>query len=106
MTSVDPAAPADLAAAGTPTAAEAEAVLALPTATKASRILGLLAVGLALCSAFATFIVLSDLTPLAPTHNVVVTLLLINLATVLLLIAIVGREVWQIVQARRRGRAA
>jgi two-component system nitrogen regulation sensor histidine kinase NtrY len=71
-----------------------------------TRLLGPIAVGLALCSAFATFIVLSDLTPLAPTHRVVVTLLLINATTVLLLLGIVGREVWQIVQARRRGRAA
>ena len=78
----------------------------MPSAQTATRILGPLAVGLALCSAFATFIVLSDLTPVAPTHNVVVVLLLINAATVLLLISIVGREVWQIVQARRRGRAA
>ena len=71
----------------------------------AARLLGPVAVGLALCSAFATFVVLSDLTPLAPTHNVVVTLLLINGVAVLLLLGIVGREVWQIVQARRRGRA-
>ena len=35
-----------------------------------------------------------------------VTLLLANAATVLLLIGIITREVWQVVQARRRGRAA
>ena len=97
MTSVDPAVPA---------AAAAEAAFSAPSAKIETRVLGPVAVALALCSAFATFIVLSDLTPLVPTHNVVVTLLLINAATVLLLLAIVGREVWQIVQARRRGRAA
>ena len=102
MTSVSSAAPADTAAA-TPTAAEA--ALGVPSARAPSRVLGPIAVGLALCSAFATFIVLSDLTPLTPTHEVVVTLLLINSATVLLLLGIVGREVWQIMQARRRGRA-
>jgi two-component system nitrogen regulation sensor histidine kinase NtrY len=37
---------------------------------------------------------------------VVVTLLLINAATVLLLIGIIAHEVWLVVQARRRGRAA
>ncbi len=38
----------------------------------------LVAVALALLSAFATFVVLADLTPIAPTHEVVVTLLLVN----------------------------
>ena len=57
------------------------------------------------CSAFATFIVLADLTPLLPTHHVVVTLLLANAATVLLLLGVIVREVWQVMQARRRGRA-
>jgi two-component system nitrogen regulation sensor histidine kinase NtrY len=31
---------------------------------------------------------------------------LINGATILILLAIIAREVWQVVQARRRGRAA
>ena len=69
------------------------------------RVLGPLAVGLALLSAFLTFIVLADLTPLAPTHYVVVTLLLANAVTVMLLLSIIVREVWQVVQARRSGRA-
>ena len=68
--------------------------------------MGPIAVGLALLSAFVTFIVLADLTPIAPTHYVVVTLLLANAATVILLLAIIVREVWQVVQARRSGRAA
>jgi two-component system nitrogen regulation sensor histidine kinase NtrY len=70
-----------------------------------TRILGPLAVGLALLSAFLTFIVLADLTPLAPTHYVVVTLLLANAVTVMLLLSIIMREVWQVMQARRSGRA-
>ncbi|MGB8075740.1 MAG: PAS domain-containing sensor histidine kinase, partial [Pseudolabrys sp.] len=61
---------------------------------------------MALLSAFITFIVLADLTPISPTHNVVVTLLLVNAVTVLLLLSIILREVWQVVQARRSGRAA
>ena len=60
---------------------------------------------LALLSAFVTFIVLADLTPLPPTHYVVVTLLLTNAATVVLLLGVIVREVWQVVQARRSGRA-
>ena len=65
-----------------------------------------LAVALALLSAFLTFVVLTGLTSIAPTRQVVVTFLLINAATVLLLVLIIGRELWQVVQARRRGRAA
>src|SRR4051812_13226002 len=64
------------------------------------------AVVTALLSAFLTFIVLSGLTPIEPTKYVVYSFLLINAATILLLIAIITREVWQVVQARRRGRAA
>jgi two-component system nitrogen regulation sensor histidine kinase NtrY len=71
----------------------------------ASRLIGAGAVGLALLSATATFLVLAGLTPIAPVHEVVVKLLLGNAATGLLLLAIIGREVWLVVQARRRGRA-
>jgi two-component system nitrogen regulation sensor histidine kinase NtrY len=71
----------------------------------ASRLIGAAAVGIALLSATATFLVLADLTPITPVHEVVVDLLLGNAVTGLLLIAIIGREVWVVVQARRRGRA-
>jgi two-component system nitrogen regulation sensor histidine kinase NtrY len=88
-------------------AATAETVLAGSSSRRGeTRVLGPIAVGLALLSAFVTFIVLADLTPISPTHNVVVTLLLANAATVLLLLGIILREVWQVVQARRSGRAA
>jgi two-component system nitrogen regulation sensor histidine kinase NtrY len=88
-------------------AASAEAALATPPATRReARLLGPIAVGLALLSAFATFIVLADFTPISPTHNVVVTLLLVNATTVLLLLGVIVREVWRVVQARRTGRAA
>src|SRR5471032_3050269 len=70
------------------------------------RLLGPIAVGLALLSAFITFIVLADLTPVVPTDRVVVSLLAANALTVLLLLGVIMREVWQIVQARRSGRAA
>ncbi len=91
MTTVDQVAPLDpVAAAPVPVA---------------SRLIGALAVGVALLSATATFLVLAGLTPIAPVHEVVVDLLLGNVVTGLLLLAIIGREVWVVVQARRRGRA-
>jgi two-component system, NtrC family, nitrogen regulation sensor histidine kinase NtrY len=70
------------------------------------RALGIAAVALALLSAFITFVVLAGLTPVAPTHEVVVSLLLANAVTVLLLSAVILRELWKVLQARRRGRAA
>jgi len=64
------------------------------------------AVAIALLSAFLTFMVLSGLTPIEPTRHVVYSFLLINAATILLLVGIIVREVWLVIQARRRGRAA
>jgi two-component system, NtrC family, nitrogen regulation sensor histidine kinase NtrY len=95
MTNVAEAATTELVAAAGP-----------PSLAWFGRALGLTAVALALLSAFVTFVVLAGLTPIAPTHEVVVTLLLANAATVLLLTVVIGREVWRVVQARRRGRAA
>src|SRR6187455_3420923 len=80
--------------------------IAAPATSLAVRVLGPLAAVLAMLSAFATFVVLADLTPIAPTHSVVVTLLLINALTVFLLVGIIAHEVWLVLQARRRGRAA
>ncbi len=88
-------------------AASAETALVAPPVKRGeARMLGPIAVGLALLSAFLTFIVLADFTPISPTHNVVVTLLLVNATAVLLLLGVIVREVWQVVQARRSGRAA
>ena len=72
----------------------------------ATGLLGPAAVLVALLSAFATFVVLAGLTPINPTHDAVVTLLGVNALAVLLLLGIIGREVWHILQARRRGKAA
>src|SRR5262245_53454108 len=88
-------------------AATADTALAGAPAKRGDRrILGPMTVGLALLSALVTFIVLADFTPLSPTHNVVVTLLLANATTMLLLLTIIVREVWEVVQARRTGPAA
>src|SRR3977135_2170345 len=64
------------------------------------------AVGLALLSALLTFVVLTGLTSIEPTRKVVVSFLLINGATILVLVGIIIREVWQGVQDRPRGGAA
>src|SRR6476469_10459749 len=64
------------------------------------------AIAIALLSAFLTFVVLAGLTPIEPTKQVVYSFLLINGATILLLVGIILRDVWQVIQARRRGRAA
>ena len=88
-------------------AANAEAaLLASPAKRGEMRVLGPISVAIALFSAFITFIVLADLTPISPTHDVVVTLLAVNAAAVVLLLGVIVREVWQVVQARRSGRAA
>src|ERR1700760_2291384 len=77
-----------------------------PRSRPLRRLLAPFAVGFALLSACLTFVVLTGLTPIEPTRSVVVSFLLINAATILLLVGIIVREVWQLVQARRRGRAA
>ncbi|MCK1734657.1 PAS domain-containing sensor histidine kinase [Bradyrhizobium sp. 138] len=64
------------------------------------------AVALALGSAFLTFLVLTGLTKIEPTPEVVRSFYLINAATILLLVGIIIRELWQLILARRRGRAA
>src|SRR5499427_11058659 len=89
-------------------AATTELMTAAAAATSGwlPRALGLTAVAIALLSALVTFVVLAGLTPIAPTHEVVVTLLAANAVTVLLLTLFIAREVWGVVQARRRGRAA
>ena len=63
-------------------------------------------VAVALLSALLTFVVLTGLTRIEPTRDVVISFMLINAAIILLLVGIIIRELWQVVQARRRGRAA
>ena len=105
MTTVDQVAPLEPAIAAPPAGAPLDptASAAMPVA---SRLIGAIAVGVALLSAAATFVVLAGLTPIAPVHEVVVKLLLADLAAALFLLAIIGREVWMVVRARRRGYAA
>ncbi|WP_029355939.1 PAS domain-containing sensor histidine kinase [Bosea sp. 117] len=65
-----------------------------------------LAVLVALVTALISFIILIGITPLVPSQEVVVTVLCLNGVMSLVLIGIIGREIWRIVKARRRGRAA
>ena len=69
------------------------------------RWVGSITVALALISAAVTFAILANLTPIAPVQQVVITVLTINAFAALLLLAVIGREIWKIVQARRHGRA-
>src|SRR5438874_110682 len=70
------------------------------------RLVAPFAVAVALLSALLTFVVLTGLTRIQPTREVVISFMLINAGVILLLVGIIVREVWAVVQARRRGRAA
>jgi two-component system, NtrC family, nitrogen regulation sensor histidine kinase NtrY len=93
MTSVDNSAPFD------PSLVE-------PKGRSFQRLLAPVAIGLALLSAAVTFVVLSGLTSIEPTREVALSFILMNAATILVLIGIIFREVLQLTQARRHGRAA
>ncbi|RXH15320.1 sensor histidine kinase [Bradyrhizobium guangzhouense] len=77
-----------------------------PRRWSARRWLAPFAVALALLSALLTFLVLTGLTGIEPTPQVVRSFYLINAGTILLLVGIIVRELWQLILARRRGRAA
>jgi len=106
MTSVGQVASAEIVPAPTP-AAGTEIALA-PTAApgRLRRVAGYVAIGFALIAALATFLVDANLTPIAGTHEVNTVLYSTDGIAALLLILISIGDVWQIVQARRRGRAA
>src|ERR1700726_4106321 len=87
-------------------AAQFDPSLAESKGSSLRRWLAPFAVGLALLSAFLTFVVLTGLTRIEPTRQVAVSFILMNGATILVLVGIIFREVWQVMQARRRGRAA
>ncbi|YBV98384.1 PAS domain-containing sensor histidine kinase [Phyllobacteriaceae bacterium JZ32] len=76
---------------------EGRRLLALP---------GIITVITALVTAAVSFVILIGLTPITPDRNVTLVLTTINVALILLLILLICREVYRIVQARRHGRAA
>src|ERR1700734_54176 len=87
-------------------AAQFDPSLVEPKGRSLLRLLAPIAIGLALVSAVLTFVVLTGLTHIEPTREVAVSFILMNGATILVLVGIILREVWQVMEARRRGRAA
>lgn len=73
---------------------------------RGARIIGLTAVFLSLAIAAVTFAILAGLTPILPTHNVVVTVFIVNFFAVLLLILVIAWQARWIWRARRAGLAA
>jgi two-component system nitrogen regulation sensor histidine kinase NtrY len=82
-----------------------DALLLLAPLPMSSRLIAAITLALALLWATVTFLVLGGLTWIVPVDAVVKQLLLGNAVTGLLLLAIIAREVWVVVQARWRGRA-
>jgi len=64
--------------------------------------LGLITMVLSLCSGLATYVILTGLTPIVPTHAVVVGALLINLILVLAMVGIIAWQVTGLWLDRRR----
>ena len=67
---------------------------------------GIAVIVAALVTAGASFAILLGLTPVTPDETVTLTIIGINAAFILLLLALIGREAYAIYMARRRGRAA
>src|SRR5262244_704428 len=80
-------------------------VAAGPGRKRARGFLGPVAVAVALLSALATFLIFTGLTPIVPTNEVVVPVLLVNAVTVLVLLGLIARELFNVIQARQRGQA-
>jgi two-component system, NtrC family, nitrogen regulation sensor histidine kinase NtrY len=73
---------------------------------RVSVVLGGITVVLALASALLTFLVLSGATPVAPVHEVVVGVFVVNAVLVFMLIGVVAIEGIGLIRARRAGAAA
>lgn len=66
---------------------------------------GLVIVVLSLLSALATGLILTGLTPIIPTNNVVLTVLGLNLALIIAMVAVIALQIRRIVLARREAKA-
>ncbi len=71
-----------------------------------SRMLGFAATIALIITGTATFLILIGLAPISPTDSVVASALAINSILALIVVILIVREVWIILQARRKGRAA
>jgi two-component system nitrogen regulation sensor histidine kinase NtrY len=67
---------------------------------------GIVAVVAALVCAGVSFVILVGMGPIAPTRQVTLSLIAINVALILLLAVLIVREIHRILAARRRGKAA
>jgi two-component system nitrogen regulation sensor histidine kinase NtrY len=65
-------------------------------------VLGLITMVVSLCSGLVTYLILTGLTPIVPTHMVVVGVLLVNLVLVLAMVGIIAWQVTGLWLARRR----
>src|ERR1700748_2523048 len=72
-------------------AAQFDPSLVEPKGRSILRLLAPIAIGLALLSAFLTFVVLTGLTRIEPTREVAVSFMLMNGATILVLVGIIVR---------------
>jgi two-component system, NtrC family, nitrogen regulation sensor histidine kinase NtrY len=70
------------------------------------RRVGLAVVCLALLSGFSTYLILTGLTPIMPTHGIVVSMLLINGLLIVAMLAMVGWQLRGLWRARKRQAAA
>ncbi len=75
-------------------------------AAHSGRRFGLVIIIAALLFGAGSFIILTGMTPIIPTRQVVFGVIVLNAVTVATLCILVGREVWGLIQARRKGRAA
>ncbi|MCB1462833.1 MAG: PAS domain-containing sensor histidine kinase [Nitratireductor sp.] len=87
-------------------AAEAPASVQRGERDGISRVLGFAATLALIVTGTATFLILIGLAPIAPTDSVVASALAINSILALIVFFLIAREVWIILQARRKGRAA
>ncbi|MCO4316555.1 PAS domain-containing sensor histidine kinase [Phyllobacterium sp. 21LDTY02-6] len=67
---------------------------------------GILTVALALLTTGVTFVILTDMTPIRPESGVTLVLTAVNAVLILVLIGLIGREIYRVAQARSRGKAA
>ncbi|MEC9367821.1 MAG: PAS domain-containing sensor histidine kinase [Pseudomonadota bacterium] len=86
--------------------AKADATAGAATAAPSLFLPGLIIVVLSLLSGLATYVILTGLTPIVPTHKVVVTALLINGLMALAMIALIAWQITGLWLARRRQAAA
>lgn len=82
-------------------------VSGLPVATLAQAggpafYIGLIVVLLAIVSSFATYLILTGLTPILPTHDIVVQVMAANIVMLAALVLVVGWQLFQLLKARRR----